>query len=451
MIPNIVFFARDYQAVLFPKLLSNKFTNIYVTLTISEKKLIQKNGFEVAACFEEEFDSLKGSDIPDSYLITSFVADRFFGALSLDERRTILSKEIVFWENIYEKYKPVAVINEVVAVEIAEVMYIEALKRSIRYFGWMVSPFELRCFYWLNIPYVSRLDDKVFKELPDNDSMEFATNYFQKFNEHENIKPFYASNLPYRYDFVIFIKWLVLLSINMIKARFNNRRNKYLQMYYFNIPVFKNKVFNYVNSILHSYKKLDEKYEIIFYPLHHEPEASILYMSEYYEDQIGLIRNLAKCLTNNQLLVVKEHPEQPGMLLSGRFRQLRKQLSNVEYLPAEYSTKRIIQLSELIITQTSTAGWEALVLGKPVVVIGQVFYDKYPKINRFCDFESLKILIHNKQYQYPEKDATLKFIAQVWNYCQEGNPYPNSGLYDQENIKRMVHSIEKKLLDNDLL
>ncbi len=450
MIPNIVFFARDYQAKLFPELLSERYASIFVTLTITEKWLIQKRGFEVAACFEEEFESLKGDEVPDSYLKTSFVADRFFGSLTLGERRTILSREIVFWERIYEKYAPVAVVNEVVAVEIAEVMFIEAAKRNIKYFGWMVSPFELRCFYWLSVPTVSRLEDKVFREQPDNGSMEFAGNYYKKFNEHENIKPFYASNLPSRYHFINFIKWLALLLTDSIRWGVNHRKNRYLRMYYFNRPVFKTKVSNYINSILHSYKKLNANYEIVFYPLHHEPEASILYMSEYYEDQAGLIRNLAKCLTNKQILVVKEHPEQPGMLLSKRFRQLRKNLSNVGYLPAEYSTKKIIQSSELVITQTSTAGWEALILGKPVVVIGQVFYDQYPGINRFSNFEKLKALIHNKQYHYPDKNDTLKFIAQVWNYCQEGNPYPNPELYNPENVDRIVHSIERRLTDHSL-
>jgi hypothetical protein len=446
MIPKIVFFARDYQAKLFPLLLSDKYTNIYVTLTISEKKLIQKKGIEVAACFEEEFDSLKVNEIPDSYLKTSFVADRFYGSYTLDERRIILSKEIVFWEKIFEMYKPVAVLNEVIAIEIAEVMYIEAVKRNIRYFAWMVSPFDLRQFYWLSNPYVSSLDEKLFNELPDNDSKVFAENYFREFNQYANIKPFYASNLASRYDFVIFIKWLVLLFMDVIKSGFHYRMNKYLKLYYFNRPLFKVNIVNYIASLLHSYDKIPENHEIVFYPLHYEPEASILYMAEYSEDQVGLIRNLAKCLSNNQILVVKEHPQQPGMLLSKSYRQLRKRLSNIAFLPSEYSTKKLIQLSELIVTQTSTAGWEALILGKPVVVIGKVFYDKYPKINRFSDFENLKIMIHTKQYQFPQKDETLKFIAQVWNYCQEGNPYPNPELYNQENIRRIVHSIEQRLI-----
>jgi hypothetical protein len=451
MIPKIVFFARDYQARLFPKLLSDKYENIYVTLTISEKKLIQKNGYEVSACFEEEFDSLEVHDIPDSYLKTSFVSDRFLGSHSLDERRIILSKEISFWERIFEKYKPAAVINEVVAIEIAEVMYVEAIKRNIRYFAWMVSPFELRQFYWLSIPYFTRLDDKIFNELPDDDSVVFAEKYFRKFNEDENVKPFYASNLASRYNFVIFIKWLILLLIDIVKSGFNYRMNKYLKLYYFNRPVFIVNIVNYTNSVLHSYDKIPEDHEIVFYPLHYEPEASILYMAEYSEDQIGLIRNLAKCLANNQILVIKEHPQQPGMLLSKSYRQLRKRLSNIAFLPAEYPTKKLIQSSELVITQTSTAGWEAIILGKPVVVMGKVFYDNYPKVNRFCDFESLKIMIHNKQYQIPQKEETLKFIAQIWNYCQEGNPYPYPELYGKENITRIVRSIEKKVIESELV
>jgi CDP-glycerol glycerophosphotransferase (TagB/SpsB family) len=310
----------------------------------------------------------------------------------------------------------------------------------------MVSPFEFRQFYWLSNPYFSSLDEKIFKELPDDDSVVFAEKYFQKINEEANVKPFYASDLASRYNFFMFIKWLALLFLKMIRSGFNYKMNRYLKSYYCDNTAYKTKLVNYVNSILHSYKRINNNFEIVFYPLHYEPEASILYMSEYYEDQIGLIRNLAKCLKNNQLLVVKEHPQQPGMLLSKSYGQLRKRLSNVAFLPAEYSTKKIILLSELVITQTSTAGWEALILGKPVIVIGKVFYDKYPKINIFSDFENLKIMIHSKQYQIPQKDDTLKFIAQVWNYCQEGNPYPAAELYNQENIKRIVHSIEQRLI-----
>jgi len=389
---------------------------------------------------------LEGNEIPDSYLKTSFFTDRFFGSFTLEERRIILSKEIVFWDRIFEKYKPVALINEVIAIEISEVMYIEATKRNIRYFGWMVSPFELRQFYWLSNPYFSSLDEKIFKELPDDDSVVFAENYFQKINEEANVKPFYASGLASRYNFFMFLKWLALLILKMIKSGFNYKMNRFLKAYYCDKTAYKTKLVNYINSILCSYNKINENFEIVFYPLHYEPEASILYMSEYYEDQIGLIRNLAKCLTNNQILVVKEHPQQPGMLLSKSYRQLRKRLSNIAFLPAEYSTKKIIQLSELVITQTSTAGWEALILGKPVIVIGKVFYDKYPEINIFSDFENLKTMIHNKQYQIPQKEDTLRFIAQVWNYCQEGNPYPHTELYNPENIKRIVNSIEQRLI-----
>ena len=42
------------------------------------------------------------------------------------------------------------------------------------------------------------------------------------------------------------------------------------------------------------------------------------------------------------------------------------------------ATKTLIGESVGLITQTSTAGFEALVLGKPVWVLGEVFYDFHP-------------------------------------------------------------------------
>jgi hypothetical protein len=447
MIPNVILFARDYQAILFPKLLSDKYKSIFVTLTVSEKKLIQQAGHEVAACFEEDFNTLSCDNLPSSYLITSFVTDRFFGRFSPEIRRMILAREIAFWQNIMDKYKPVAVINEIIAIEIAEVMYIEAMKRGIKYFAWLMSPFDNRNFYWLDIPYHAQLNDKVFNNEPDNDSLKFAQSYYDKINTSENVKPFYASNLKSRYNIMSPIKWGMIYIIKTLRSVLFPAKIPYLKSYYFDKTDLLIKISGYFNSLIYSYDKVPANSEIVFYPLHYEPEASILYMSEFNEDQIGLIRNLAKCLKNNQVLVVKEHPQQPGMLLSKRFRELRKSLSNIAYLPSEFSTKKIIQLSELVITQTSTAGWESLILGKPVVVMGKVFYDKHPQVNIFSDFSWLKQIIHSQEYLYPEKEKTLQLIAQLWHYSREGNPYPHAGLYNDMNINKIRCAIEEKLME----
>ncbi|HEY9262199.1 hypothetical protein, partial [Chitinophaga sp.] len=120
MKPSILFFARDYQQFLFPKLVSEKYDSLYVTMTRSESKELEQQGIISVGCFED-FYALhcqeQESTLEDSssaYLVTSFFADRFMGKLRQPERRKILSIERRFWAEIFDKYQPVAVVNEIV-------------------------------------------------------------------------------------------------------------------------------------------------------------------------------------------------------------------------------------------------------------------------------------------------------------------------------------------------
>ncbi|MCG2680075.1 MAG: hypothetical protein L6455_08930 [Kiritimatiellae bacterium] len=447
---NVVFFARDYQAVLFPKLKSGKYDSVYVTLTHRERIYIESLGLKVAGCFEDDFEILQPSNLPDDYLITSYVTDRYLGEYSLEERKLVLAKEKAFWEKIFESYKPIAVVNEVVAIEMAEVMYIEAKKRNIRYLAGLASPFDERNLFWAKSAIHSALDAEIFNNEPSIESIRFAKSYLQKFLDNDNVKPFYARRLKSRYNPLVFIRILLSFVLNLIRSLIIRPKIKYLRCYYFDRADGVRRIMNYINSFIYKYDNLNQHDKIVFYPLQYEPEASLLYMSEFNENQIGLIRNLAKCLKSNQALVVKEHPSQPGMLLSNKFRLLRKETSNLIYLPSEYSTKQLLLKSSLIITQTSTAGWEAILLGRPVVVLGKQYYDKYPYINTFNGFEKLKEAIRNDRLLYPDNDATVRYIAQMWENCREGNPFPNKNLYHEDNIKKIINAIEIELISGTI-
>ena len=131
MKPTIVFFSRSSQNALFPLLASDKYISVHVVMTKEEKCNLEKIGLIVEFCFEEYN---KYSSIPDSnYFTTSFVSDRFLKKYSIEDRIKFLTNEIAFWSDVFDTYKPLAVINEQVAIEISEVMYIEAKKRNILY------------------------------------------------------------------------------------------------------------------------------------------------------------------------------------------------------------------------------------------------------------------------------------------------------------------------------
>ena len=186
-------------------------------------------------------------------------------------------------------------------------------------------------------------------------------------------------------------------------------------------------------------------FELILYPLHYEPESSLFYLSEFFSNQEAVIENISKCLKENQLLVVKEHPAQAGMLLTKRFQKLKKRNSQLIYFPSVISSFEIIKKSQLIITLTSHLGWEALILGKPVYVLGKMFYDTYPYVNHFESFEKLRDDIRSKNYIYPKQDATIDFIAKIIEHSYKGIPFPSPILYSKENIDNIVFAIEKEL------
>jgi len=439
--PNVVFFSRSYQCKLFSLINSEAFNSIHVTLTKSEKKYLEIHGFIIKYCFEEYINSNFFQDV-SNYLDTSFYADRFLNKLSLTERNTFLQKEIAFWSEIFDEYKPITIINEQVAIEISEVMYIEARKRNIVYTAWMSNPIN-GYFYWIRNPMSLELDSRITEISPTQNSIDVAKSYLSNIRL-KNERPYYLN--PYLNTSKI---RNLLGSINSyLKHRTKESfvRNNSIQYESYSDDT-KLGVIRNINSFFYKYDDFEKmkNQEIILYPLHYEPEASLLYLSEFFTNQIALIENISKCLTSNQILVVKEHPAQRGMLLTKKYRDLKKTVSCIYYLPHSVISYDVIKISTLIITLTSHLGWEALILGKPVFIIGKMFYRSYPDINVFVSFEALREKIKNKDFIYPKEESLIRFIAQIYNCSHRGRPFFDKDLYTSENINDIRVAIEKEV------
>jgi len=429
MKPKIIFFCRDYQAQLFPKLQSEDYQSIYIAYNIKEKNVLISNGYECTACFEEDYNSLGVTSFNESYLETSFTSDRYFGKLSLNKRRLYLSKSIAFWQKVFDQIKPNFILNEVIAIEFSEIMYIEAKRRGIKYLAWMISPFQVKQFYWLSSPFHASIDQKEL-DLPVSSEAVVLAN---KLLQNPIDKPYYVTGLSNRHSVKIFIKSFGKYLYNKLHYFILLRRDR--ELFYFNhSKYYKQEIFNYINSFLYGYANIEDyiKFEKVFYPLHYEPEASLTYFSEFFDDQFNTIFNVSKCLKHDQILIVKEHPQQPGILLSNKFRELKKRLSNVIFLPSEVSASNIIMQCEYVVTISSTAGWEALLNQKPVFLLGKVFYDKHEDVNVIKSFSQLKKSIRSGNYKRPQIEHTKNFIARFYEYCSQGNPYPNVNIYSEQ-------------------
>lgn len=436
--PRILFFARGFQAWFHPVLTDERYEAVFVTMTRAEADLVRSKGREVAACFEEDFAAIAPADVPADYLLTSFVSERFLGRYTQSERLDILGREIAFWSGLMDRFEPVAVVNELVAIELSEVLLIEARKRGVRYLAPMYCVIE-GLFYWLPDPLTLSGSALDLPE-PGERALALADAYLTEVRK-SDYRPFYVRNLAGRRSLRPLLAGLAKSALWRWRDRASRRiegdpgafrYESYTEEYSKRVQVF-------LASLAHSYDDLaaiPEGREIVLYPLHQEPEATLNYMSEFMANQVATIENILKCLGPHQTLVVKEHPVDKGALLRPKFRDLRARHSSLAFLPAEVHSREVLARCERVVTLTSSVGWEAACLGKSVCVMGEIFWDSVPGVTRIGSWADLRAAMRTPvaEMERVAPENARAFVAGLAEFSLPGRPFASASLDDEDNL-----------------
>ena len=450
MKPQILFFSRDYQSKLFPLLSSKKYDSIYVVLNNQEKLNVKKNGGKLIYSFEDEFNDLKPAEINSPYLKFSYGCDRFYRGLNLHERELILKKTISFVNKIFDENKISFVVNETVAIEFSEVLAIEAKSKNIKYFSWMSFPIDNR-FYWQTSPFHNSIGNDLKNIEPNYETIAMAKEFIKKLSDGFQ-KPTYIKGKSVRFSIINFLKdiLIILLEIKRI-IKYPKINKRVFYGLHYDLAFQRIKLF-FLSIIYRDIRYDDlESYkgkEMVFYPLHYEPEAVLLYMAYFFDNQINIIENTLKCLPENQLLIVKEHPQQPGSLIQSKFQEIKKKYPNLILIKAEYNSAEILLYCSTIITLGSTAGFEALAIGKKVINLGKVFYDSFSGVNNCNSFEEVYDLLRGRKPFNKSLDFDF-FVSKILLHLKEGNPFPHKNLYSKSNIKSIIKAIENEIIQED--
>jgi len=145
-----------------------------------------------------------------------------------------------------------------------------------------------------------------------------------------------------------------------------------------------NTVFHRIKLLINSFSKLRflDKNTVktylsdspcAYFPLHYEPERTILRDGEYYSDQVSLIKNISQSLPVNMNLLVKEHPE----MKSFGWRDLKfykeiLEMPQVKLIHPSVPNEKLIQDSKMIVTIAGTTCIDALFYEKPSVVFTKI-------------------------------------------------------------------------------
>ena len=127
------------------------------------------------------------------------------------------------------------------------------------------------------------------------------------------------------------------------------------------------------------YRQLPET-PFVYYPLHVPADMALTLRSPEYLDQVATIDFLLRTVPDSHVLVVKEHPAQIGATSSNRLFELARRFDNFVLLPPQTNNYAVLARADAVVSVNSKSGAEAVLLGKPVVVMGDAFYRSCPLV-----------------------------------------------------------------------
>ncbi|MCB9989393.1 MAG: hypothetical protein H6868_08715 [Rhodospirillales bacterium] len=170
----------------------------------------------------------------------------------------------------------------------------------------------------------------------------------------------------------------------------------------------------------------DMSVPFLYVPLHYAPEVSDMYFGADYDHHEGYITQLSKHIPFDCQLYVKEHICMLGRRPTSFYKNLSK-LYNVKMIAPEVSSFELIKHAKANIMVTGTAGWEAYLMGKPVVAFGDVFYNFLPGV-LYCDLDKDfhdKFIAYLETVDIPESERRNAYRA--YHACSFPEPFVDIG------------------------
>jgi hypothetical protein len=191
----------------------------------------------------------------------------------------------------------------------------------------------------------------------------------------------------------------------------------------------------------------------LFYPLHTEPEVSLLVYGRPFVNQIEVIRWLAMSVPADMVVVVKEHPWMVGKRTAGAYRRLLD-IPRVRFADPGLDARVLIQNSAMVAVVTGSVALEAAMLGRPVITFGECPYNLLPSsmVRRCSDVRELPLTIRSLLEEYSSDDvalatyvqATLRTSVSLNLYSvllQKKNVYTERAAQYQEEVGRLAEHV----------
>lgn len=190
----------------------------------------------------------------------------------------------------------------------------------------------------------------------------------------------------------------------------------------------------------------------VYYPLHVPADVALTLRSPQYLDQLALVDYLARSVPHSHVVAIKEHPAMMGAVEPQRMLELLRRHDNLVLLAPQNNNFDVLKASDCVVSVNSKSGAEAILLGKPVLVLGDAFYRDCPHATALDSVHSVPATLReilSSPPHAPTQAQVGSFFEAVWRQTLPGELY----VCENENWRRFVESLERSVLtesiDND--
>lgn len=328
-------------------------------------------------------------------------------------------------EQLYDSEKPDAVVFPLIASMGPYLMYALARERGINTYlsypalfqdRWVVSPrhdhFSLR----------EEMGEAFFRD-PSRQAMETARDFISSFRD--TPRPYYADFTPERqqvtrarqFQFLAphrFVRSVEALLHEARGYRGNGLKDDYSSVSPYNYLRDRavRKIRN-LRGVADLYDAVPVGENFAYFPLQYEPEAALLVQAPHITDQRYLVQQAARSLPVGWKLYVKEHPQMVPFRPRSFYEDLKKN-TNMRLIDASTKNFGLIQNSRLMIVITGSTAFEATLLKKPVITLGNQFFNDFSFVKRCRAIEDLPQLVKEQVEDFHfDDDELIRYLGHV--------------------------------------
>tara|TARA_Y100000996_G_scaffold213798_1_gene167895 strand:+ start:815 stop:2317 length:1503 start_codon:yes stop_codon:yes gene_type:complete len=179
--------------------------------------------------------------------------------------------------------------------------------------------------------------------------------------------------------------------------------------------------------------EIDEKLNLVYFPLHQEEERILLIGAPYYTNQFELIRNISNSLPAGYILAVKDHTVMNVRGWRG-IKEIKQfmELPNVIMFHHSVDSTELIKKSKLVMSIRGTTAIEAAFYKKPSIAFGKVGMYKISTMTIVDSIKDLTKIIRNSLTQKINEDEIKRYEKTVYNNTFEFPMYQIGNAFEDE-------------------